>query len=133
VIPSARATVWAKLSSLHPQLSAPGLGMMEGVRGTAIVSLLTARAQPLSALTELLSKEFRLPVIDKTGLTGKFDFTLEFAPQTPGALPPESPNDSARSAASIMARLTPSPANGDIRWAASPSLIRTTFHSSASH
>jgi uncharacterized protein (TIGR03435 family) len=69
--------------------------MMEGLRGTAVVSLLTARAQPLSALAELLSKEFRLPVTDKTGLTGKFDFTLEFAPQTPGALPPEIPDDSA--------------------------------------
>ncbi len=30
--------------------------------------------------------------MDTTGLTGKFDFPLEFAPQTPGALPPESPD-----------------------------------------
>jgi uncharacterized protein (TIGR03435 family) len=29
-----------------------------------------------------------MPIVDKTGLTGKFDFTLEFAPQAPGALPP---------------------------------------------
>jgi uncharacterized protein (TIGR03435 family) len=67
-----------------PQLSAPGLVMMEAVRGKAVVSLLTARAQPLSALVEMLSKEFRLPVVDKTGLPAKFDFTLEFAPQAPG-------------------------------------------------
>jgi uncharacterized protein (TIGR03435 family) len=87
-----------------PQLSAPGLVMLEGVRGTAVVSLLTARAQPLSALTELLSREFRLPVTDKTGLTGKFDFTLEFAPQTPGALPPESPDDSASNLVSAVPR-----------------------------
>ena len=66
-----------------PQLSAPGLVMMEAVRGKAVVSLLTARAQPLSALVEMLSKEFRLPVVDKTGLPAKFDFTLEFAPQAP--------------------------------------------------
>jgi len=78
-----------------PQLSAPGLVMMEGLRGEAVVSLLTARAQPLSALTETLSKEFRLPIADKTGLTGKFDFTLEFAPQVPGALPIDSPEESA--------------------------------------
>jgi uncharacterized protein (TIGR03435 family) len=71
-----------------PQLSAPGLVMMEGVRGTAVVSFLTARAQTLFALVDWLSKQFRLPVTDKTGLTGKFDFTLEFAPQPPGALPP---------------------------------------------
>jgi uncharacterized protein (TIGR03435 family) len=78
-----------------PQLSSPGLVIMEGLRGTAVVSFLTARAQPLSALTELLSKEFRMPVTDKTGLSGKFNFTLEFAPQAPGALPIESPDDSA--------------------------------------
>jgi len=78
-----------------PQLAAPGLVIMEGVRGKAVVSFLTAKAQPLSALTELLSKEFRLPVADKTGLTGKFDFTLEFAPEAPGALPSENPEESA--------------------------------------
>jgi len=78
-----------------PQLSAPGLVLMEGARGTAIVSFVRARAQPLSALVELLSKEFRLPVTDKTGLTGKFDFTLEFAPRVPGDLPSEAPDEAA--------------------------------------
>jgi uncharacterized protein (TIGR03435 family) len=78
-----------------PQLSAPGLVLMEDVRGTAVVSLLAARAQPLSALVELLSKEFRLPVTDKTGLTGKFDFTLEFAPRVPGDLPSDTPDEAA--------------------------------------
>jgi bla regulator protein blaR1 len=78
-----------------PQLSAPGLVIMEGVRGKAVVSFLTAKAQPLSALAELFSKEFRMPVEDKTGLTGKFDFTLEFAPEAPGALPSDAPEESA--------------------------------------
>ncbi len=78
-----------------PQLSAPGLIMMEGMQGNAVVSFLTARSQQLSALVDLLSKEFRLPVTDNTGLIGKFDFKLEFAPQPPGALPVESPDDSA--------------------------------------
>jgi uncharacterized protein (TIGR03435 family) len=82
-------------ASGFPQLSAPGLVMMEGVHGTTVVSFLTARAQSLSALVEMLSKEFRLPVVNKTGLTGKFDFTLEFAPQVPGSLPLETPDESA--------------------------------------
>jgi uncharacterized protein (TIGR03435 family) len=69
--------------------------MMEGVRGAAVVSFLTARAQPLTALVELITKEFRLPVTDKTGLAGKFDFTLEFAPQAPGTLPADAPDESA--------------------------------------
>jgi uncharacterized protein (TIGR03435 family) len=36
-----------------------------------------------------------LPVTDKTGLTGKFDFTLEFAPQAPGTVPPDMADESA--------------------------------------
>jgi uncharacterized protein (TIGR03435 family) len=78
-----------------PVLTAPGLAMMEGVQGTAVVSFLTARAQPVSSLAETLAKEFRLPVVDKTGLTGRFDFTLEFAPQAPGAVTIEAPEDAA--------------------------------------
>ena len=73
-----------------PRLDAPGLVMMEGVKGRAVISYLTARVQPLSALVDRLSTEFRLPIVDKTGLTGKFDFTLEFAPQPPGTLTPPS-------------------------------------------
>jgi uncharacterized protein (TIGR03435 family) len=78
-----------------PQLSAPGLVILEGLQGNAVVSFLTARAQPLSALVGLLSKEFRLPVTDGTGLTGNFDFTLEFAPQAPGAVSSDSSTESA--------------------------------------
>lgn len=74
----------------YPQLNAPGMVMMEGAKGNAVIVFLTARAQPLSALVGLLSREFRLPILDKTSLTGRFDFKLEFAPQAPGALPPPS-------------------------------------------
>jgi uncharacterized protein (TIGR03435 family) len=77
-----------------PQLDHPGLAMMEGVRGRAVISFLTARAQPLASLVEMLSKEFRLPLLDRTGLTGRFDFTLEFAPQPPGTLTPTAAEDS---------------------------------------
>jgi uncharacterized protein (TIGR03435 family) len=71
-----------------PRLDGPGLVMMEGVKGKAVVVYLTARAQPIAALTDRLSREFRMPIADKTGLSGKFDFTVEFAPHPPGALPP---------------------------------------------
>jgi uncharacterized protein (TIGR03435 family) len=72
------------------QLDRPGLAMMEGVKGRAVLFLLSARAQPLSALADQLSEEFRMPILDQTGLTGRFDFTLEFVPQVPGALTPDS-------------------------------------------
>jgi uncharacterized protein (TIGR03435 family) len=87
-----------------PQLSAPGLVIMEGMQGKAVVSFLTARSQSLSALVDLLSKEFRLPVTDKTGLTGKFDFTLEFAPQAPGALPSDTVDESGPNLVSAVPR-----------------------------
>jgi uncharacterized protein (TIGR03435 family) len=81
-----------KLTVSAPAPDGPGLEMIEGVRGKSVITKLTARAQPLSALVSLLSREFRLPVVDRTGLTGLFDFRLEFAPQPPGALPPASPD-----------------------------------------
>lgn len=37
-----------------------------------------SRAQPLSKLTAMLGNQVNRPVLDKTGLTGNYDFTLEF-------------------------------------------------------
>lgn len=37
-----------------------------------------ARAQPLSQLTAMLGNQIRRPVLDKTGLSGKYDFNLEY-------------------------------------------------------
>lgn len=61
--------------------------MMEGVKGKAVITFLTAQAQPMWAPVERLSRDFRLPILDNTGLTGNFDFKLQFAPQPQGALP----------------------------------------------
>jgi uncharacterized protein (TIGR03435 family) len=77
-----------------PQLDGPGLVMMEGFKGRAVVSFLTAKAQPISALVDMLSREFRMPILDRTGLDGRFDFRLEFAPQAPGALAPDTTDES---------------------------------------
>jgi uncharacterized protein (TIGR03435 family) len=74
----------------YPVLTEPGIAIMEGIRGKAVVTFLTAKAQPLSALADLIVREFRLPVSDDTRLGGVHDFRLEFAPQRPGALPPAS-------------------------------------------
>ncbi len=48
-----------------------------------------AKAQPLSHLTNMLGNALGHPVIDKTGLTGKFDYTIDFKivfPAPPGAV-----------------------------------------------
>jgi uncharacterized protein (TIGR03435 family) len=90
-----------------PILDHPGLAMMEGVKGNAIVSFLTAKAQPISALIDMLSRDFRLPMVDKTGLAGKFDFTMEYAPRSPGALPlPPSMDDATTAADESAPNLT---------------------------
>lgn len=46
-----------------------------------------AKAQPLSKLTTMLGNQVGRPVLDKTGLTGKYDFSIEFTPNLPPGLP----------------------------------------------
>ena len=51
-----------------------------------------AKAQPLSKLTTMIGNELRSPVLDKTALTGKYDFTIEWIPDLRGQrLPPPPP------------------------------------------
>src|SRR5262249_33079399 len=82
------------------QLSAPGArirGSQGRGNGTAYGS-----AVPLSVLVNILSQLLGRPVVDKTGITGLFDFDLKWTPgaeQVPGAfgpndLPPPAPADS---------------------------------------
>ena len=71
-------------------LSSPGLVTtiaMNANRGSARA---VAKAQPLSKLVAMMSAQLNRPVIDKTGLMGFYDFTLEFTlvlPLPPGASP----------------------------------------------
>jgi len=41
---------------------------------------LTGSAAPLTLLTDALSNQLGRPVVDRTALNGKFDFTLEWTP-----------------------------------------------------
>jgi len=71
-------------------LSSPGLVttiLMADGRGSARA---IAKAQLLSKLVAMMAAQLNRPVIDKTGLTGFYDFTLEFTlvlPLQPGASP----------------------------------------------
>ena len=73
---------------------------MGGRGGTSMIFMngnvrLTANKQTMSGLSDMLSVQFDLPVVDMTGLTGKYDFTLYFAPEglagmrLPGGPPPD--------------------------------------------
>jgi uncharacterized protein (TIGR03435 family) len=46
---------------------------------------LTATGVPLRNFVEVLSRYLNRPVLDRTGLTGAFDFTLEFSPDRKGS------------------------------------------------
>jgi len=73
-------------------LSGPGMVVtiaMGSGQGTARA---IAKAQPLSKLTAMMSAQLNRPVLDKTGLTGLYDFNLEFAIDISGLpLPPGAP------------------------------------------
>jgi uncharacterized protein (TIGR03435 family) len=47
-----------------------------------IVTLIRGQQQPVSKLAEILRTAEPRPVVDKTGLTGRYDFTLEFSTDT---------------------------------------------------
>ena len=42
---------------------------------------LTVRGQGIASLINVLSNDLGHPVVDKTGLTGRYDFSVEFAPK----------------------------------------------------
>ena len=58
-----------------------------GGRGSTAIMLMngnarmTATKQSMAGLAEMLSGQLDLPVVDMTGLTGKYDYTLYFAPE----------------------------------------------------
>lgn len=71
-----------------PQLNGSGaiMSIFPGPNGATATML--ARGLPLSEIAIRLANSVRRPVIDKTGLTGKYDFYLEFTPDLSGmALP----------------------------------------------
>jgi uncharacterized protein (TIGR03435 family) len=47
---------------------------------------LTAAGQPISGVLDFLSMQLGRPIVDNTGLTGRYDFQMEFAPE-PGMGP----------------------------------------------
>ena len=63
-----------------PVLTHPGMITQNTFSHGLPVARLTAVAQPLWRLLGMLRAATQKPVIDKTGLTGKYDFTLEYAP-----------------------------------------------------
>jgi uncharacterized protein (TIGR03435 family) len=63
-----------------PEMNGSGF-MMTTLAGPAgPVGYMVARAQGLSLLLKILEDRLRHPVVDQTGLTGKYDFGVQFTP-----------------------------------------------------
>jgi uncharacterized protein (TIGR03435 family) len=56
----------------------PSGAMMTGMNGSFRMG---ANKQSMSNLAEMLTNQVGSPVVDKTGLTGEYDYTLEFSPE----------------------------------------------------
>lgn len=62
----------------------PGMISRQTAQNGWLLVRLRARKQAMPAFAEWLVSDSR-PVLDKTGLAGRYDFTLEFARELPGA------------------------------------------------
>lgn len=79
------------------QLAGPGVVVIL-FPGPTPKAHMMAKAKPISKLTASLSNQLNRPVIDKTGLTGLYDFTLDFAPRASVPLPSGAPGSAAGAA-----------------------------------
>jgi uncharacterized protein (TIGR03435 family) len=74
-----------------PQLAGRGMLVMMEMTPKGPIAKMSARSQPLSELIKMLGNQLRVPIADKTGLTAKYDFTLEYAPDMAGMGGPPPP------------------------------------------
>jgi uncharacterized protein (TIGR03435 family) len=99
--PKLKETSWDPAAPLPPgppqrkngELISPGV-VLTIFPGPSVKAHTVAMAQPISQLTTMLSGQRNHPVLDKTGLTGKYDFTLDYAMNLSGLqlpLPPPPP------------------------------------------
>jgi uncharacterized protein (TIGR03435 family) len=63
----------------------PGLTSRSTVVNGFLLIRLRARQEPFSMLAEILHTPGEEQIVDKTGLTGRYDFTLEYGNTMPGA------------------------------------------------
>jgi len=92
--PDAALPVGPPQRDKNGELSSPGVvvTIMPGASGPNAHA--TAKAQPLSRLAAMLTTQINRPVLDKTGLTGLYDFKIDYSidlsafPLPPGGTAP---------------------------------------------
>ena len=68
------------MPELPPGLRGPGIRMMALMSPAGMRVRLNAERQTMAQLADSLSNQVDRPVVDMTGLTQRYDFTLDFAP-----------------------------------------------------
>ena len=71
-----------KDSQGYPQLVEPGIVTVGKPGSSPVAFHLIARAQTLSELAKALMSFMGYPIVDKTGMNGRYDFYLDFTPET---------------------------------------------------
>ncbi len=96
-------------------LASPGQINMISARENGVNIHAIVRAQPISQLTATLGNALNRPVLDKTGLSGKFDYTVDYAmdrsmlppppPGQPGPGPASGPDNASEPGPDIAAAI----------------------------
>ncbi len=71
-----------KIENGRPILTRAMTMTMTKAGPNGVTATMFSRGQTMRGLTDMLSAELSHPVIDKTGLPGKYDFTLEYLPNS---------------------------------------------------
>jgi uncharacterized protein (TIGR03435 family) len=79
---SARKDGWPDLPP-----NRPGIMSRHSMSGGLELVRLKSQQEPISAFAGMLRRPDDLPIIDKTGLTGKYDFTFEYTRALPNSRP----------------------------------------------
>jgi uncharacterized protein (TIGR03435 family) len=98
--PKLKETTWDSATPLPPgpprrntngELTSPG-AVMTIFPGPSAKAHMVVKAQPMAKLTDMLANDHRRPVLDRTGLTGLYDFILDYTIDLSGfPLPPGAP------------------------------------------
>ncbi len=97
--PKLKKSAWDPATPLPPgppkskggKLLGPG-AVVTIFPGPTAKAHMVAKAQPISKLTDMLGNDLRRPVLDRTGLTGLYDFNLDYTIDLGGfALPQGAP------------------------------------------
>jgi len=90
-------------------LASPGQIAMIAPRENGVNVHTIGKAQPISQLTATIGNVLNRPVVDKTGLTGKYDYTIDYALDQAFLPPPPPPGNGTGSGAPPVSTSEPAP------------------------